>query len=137
VKPSSKLTVVVSLRINRACEAEFEQFEAAAAQIMRRHGGAIERRIRFVAQSAPPPRSSHLAGPQASTPLAEPEGRSLEVKRAQDAPPDEIHIVTFPDVASFDRYRADPDLKNLATLRSRAIRATTVWRGFELPPFLP
>jgi len=29
---NTKLTIVVSLRINRGCEAEFEQFESAAAR---------------------------------------------------------------------------------------------------------
>ena len=127
VNGSTRLTVVVWLRINRANQAEFEQFETKAAQIMRTHGGTIERRIGFRAGSAPP----------ASTSPAGASGRSLELERAQIALPDEIHIVTFPDPASFDRYRADPDLKALVDLRSRVIFATTVWPGFDLPPFLP
>lgn len=133
---SPKLTLVVSLRVNRAYQAEFEQFETAAARIMRKHGGAIERRIGFGAESTPQPQSAPLAVERASTSLEAPRDPGPELKQAQPAMPDEIHIVTFPDLASFDRYRADPDLKTLADLRSRAILATTVWPGFYLPPFL-
>ncbi len=47
--------------------------------------------------------------------------------------PHEVHIVTFPDEHSFDRYRSDADLNALADLRARAIRETMVWRGADLP----
>jgi uncharacterized protein (DUF1330 family) len=53
---SKPLTVVAALYINPDKEAEFERFESAAARIMRRHGGAITRRIRCAQgadQSAP------------------------------------------------------------------------------------
>ena len=43
----AKLTLVAALYIHPGHEAEFEQFEAAAARIMRRHGGAVDRRIRI------------------------------------------------------------------------------------------
>jgi uncharacterized protein (DUF1330 family) len=43
--------------------------------------------------------------------------------------PHEVHIVTFPDQDSFERYRADADLQALAELRARAIRQTTIWIG--------
>ena len=109
METNTKLTIVVSLCINHGCEAEFEQFESAAAQIMRKHGGAIERRISFAAEPA------H--------------------RQSGDGQPDEIHLVTFPDVASFERYRADPDLKPLAALRSRAISFTSVWLGTDLSSF--
>jgi hypothetical protein len=49
--------------------------------------------------------------------------------------PDELHVVTFPDRESFDRYRRDSDLEALAALRARAIRETVVWEGLDLPPF--
>jgi uncharacterized protein (DUF1330 family) len=50
--------------------------------------------------------------------------------------PQEVHIVTFPDQQSFDRYRTDGDLQALAELRARAIRHTTVWIGSDLSSFL-
>ena len=50
--------------------------------------------------------------------------------------PHEVHLVTFPDQESFERYRADPDLLAMADLRARAIRQTIAWVGDELPGFL-
>lgn len=50
--------------------------------------------------------------------------------------PHEVHIVTFPDRQSFERYRADADLQALAELRARAIRQTTAWVGTDLSSFL-
>ncbi|HEY6421623.1 MAG TPA: hypothetical protein VIX59_21705 [Candidatus Binataceae bacterium] len=49
--------------------------------------------------------------------------------------PDEVHIVVFPGTDSFDRYRQDPELQTLASLRVKAIRQTIVWPGTEFPPF--
>ena len=42
----TRLTLIVMLFIHAGHEADFEEFESSAAEIMRRHGGAIERRIR-------------------------------------------------------------------------------------------
>ena len=98
------VTLVAALYIHPGREAEFEQFEAAAARIMARHGGAIDRRIR-IARAA---------------------GENL---------PHEVHIVSFPDDESLQRYRADPELQGLAELRARAIRETVLWMGRELPEF--
>jgi antibiotic biosynthesis monooxygenase (ABM) superfamily enzyme len=100
----TRLTLVVSLFIHPGREAEFEQFESAAAAIMQRYAGKIERRIACASQAG------------------------------QDRP-HELHIVTFPDQQSFDRFRSDADLAALADLRARAIRETTVWPGVDLPPF--
>lgn len=41
--------------------------------------------------------------------------------------PDEVHVVTFPDRESFERYRSDPAIQALAELRARAIRETIIW----------
>jgi hypothetical protein len=49
--------------------------------------------------------------------------------------PDEVHLVTFPDEDSYNRYRESSELKALASLRAVAIRKTIVWRGTELPSF--
>jgi uncharacterized protein (DUF1330 family) len=101
---SGRLSLVVVLHVASGRETEFERFETAAAAIMRRHGGAIERRIGI-----------------------EPDGDSSR--------PHEVHVVTFPDRAAFDRYRADPDLRPLAALRADAIRETVVWFGADRPLF--
>jgi uncharacterized protein (DUF1330 family) len=49
--------------------------------------------------------------------------------------PDELHVVTFPDSECFERYRRDPDLRALATLRAKAIRETVVWQAVGARPF--
>src|SRR6266851_5129744 len=97
-----RLTLIVPLYIYDGREAEFEEFESAAARAMKRYGGAIDRRIRC-------------------TPSAD------------NSQPYEVHVVTFPDAQAFERYRADDELKGLADLRARAIRATTVWSGHDIP----
>jgi uncharacterized protein (DUF1330 family) len=91
--------LVVLLHGNPGHEEELDRFEDAAARIMGRYGGRMERRI----------------------PLAP--------AAAREDRPQEVHIVTFPDRASFDRYREDPEIQGLADLRARAIRRTTVWHS--------
>lgn len=54
---------------------------------------------------------------------------------AAEGVPDEIHVVTFPDRAAFDRYRADPDVNALSEMRALAIRRTVIWDVDDLPPF--
>ena len=48
---ASNFVLVAALYIHPGREAEFERFETAAAAIMKRHGGAIERHIRCTAQA--------------------------------------------------------------------------------------
>jgi len=52
--------------------------------------------------------------------------------RTDPGEPDEVHVVTFPDEASFDRYGRDPEIAALAPLRAGAIRRTIVWRGADV-----
>jgi uncharacterized protein (DUF1330 family) len=55
------LIIVASLYIHPGMEAEFERFESAAVRIMRRHGGAITRRMRSVAGvDQSPPYEIHI-----------------------------------------------------------------------------
>jgi uncharacterized protein (DUF1330 family) len=68
-------------------------------------------------------------------------GGAIERRIAIDAGghpphPHEVHVVTFPDRAAFDRYRADPALEPLAALRESAIRETVMWHGIEQTPFI-
>jgi uncharacterized protein (DUF1330 family) len=101
---SERLSLVVGIRINPGRAAEYERFENTVAEIIARHGGAIERRIAL-----------------------EPGGDT--------ARPNEVHIVTFPDRAAFERYRADPEIPTLAAQRAEAIQETTYWIGADLVPF--
>jgi hypothetical protein len=48
---SSRLVLVAALYIHPGHEQDFEQFETAAGLIMKRYGGAIERRIRCTPQN--------------------------------------------------------------------------------------
>lgn len=48
---------------------------------------------------------------------------------SHDAAARELHIVTFPDAASFDAYRSDPRYLALAELRASAILSTDVLIG--------
>ena len=93
--------LVVSLFIHPGQEDAFRRFETAAARIMARHGGRIERVIR---------------------PTGSPTGDPL---------PHEIHLVAFPDDAHIAAYRADPDLAALAPLRQAAIARTIIVAGVE------
>lgn len=104
---TDRLTLVALLYVESERREEYERFEHEAARIMRRHGGRIERRIDL-----------DPSGPGGSP----------------DAP-DEVHVVTFPDVDRFQAYRSDPDLTALGELRERAIRRTVVWWGADAPPF--
>jgi uncharacterized protein (DUF1330 family) len=98
---SAPFVLVASLWIRDGRVAEFEAYERKAARIMRRHGGAIERAIRVDAANA-----------------------------AADAP-FEAHVVTFPDRARFDAYRADSELLALAAEREAAIAKTVVLTGTD------
>ena len=95
------IVLLVELFIHPGRAAEFRRFETEAARIMRRHGGQIDRVIR-------------------------PTGRA-----AGDPLPHEIHVVSFPSAAGFDRYRSDPELAALAPLRESAITRTEVTVGTE------
>ena len=62
--------------------------------------------------------------------------RRIAMERGGDASqPHEVHIVTFPERAALDRYRADPEFRELAALRTEAIRETIFWFGADRVPF--
>ena len=100
------IVAIVSLYIHPGREEQFRHFETAAARIMRRYGGRIERAL-----TPRSPSSNHPA-------------------------PHEIHVVTFPDMAQFAAYRSDADLAELAPLRQDAIARTEIVYGDEAEPYL-
>lgn len=102
------ITLVVRLWIYEGRTAEFEAFERAAARIMNRYGGAVERVVRLT-----PP----------------------DVPGSTDDPPFEVHLVRFPGRAAFEAYRADADLAALAPARAAAIRRTEVFLGTDGPSY--
>jgi uncharacterized protein (DUF1330 family) len=99
------IVLVVQLYVHPGRAAEFHRFETAAARIMRRHGGRIDRVIR-------------PTGPARA-----------------DALPHEVHLVSFESVAGFEAYQADPELKTLGPLRESAIARTEVLVGTEAEPY--
>ena len=99
------MLVVAVLTVRSARADDFRRFETAAAAIMARHGGAIERTVRSLPAS--------------------PDDGSGTFR--------ELHLVRFPDEAAFRSYRADPELAALAELREAAIVATELWTGTDGP----
>ena len=51
---------------------------------------------------------------------------AFETKKNHDGSGKEVHILEFPNIDAFDRYREDPRLQQLAELRSDAISKTKV-----------
>ena len=98
--------LIASLFIHPGREAEFHQFETAAARIMKKYGGRVERVIRPTMSSA------------------------------SDALPYEVHVVTFPNREQFEAYRADSELTSFAELRQTAIARTDVLIGEDGEPYL-
>lgn len=47
----------------------------------------------------------------------------------------EIHIVTFPDEGSFERYRMDEEMAALAGLRGESVLATEILIGEDGPDY--
>ena len=95
------LLLLVSLYIHPGQEMAFREFEFAAARIMGRYGGRIERVIR----------------PERVVPEGE--------------VPHEVHLASFPDEAAFVAYRADAELAGLTALRQAAIARTEILFGVE------
>jgi uncharacterized protein (DUF1330 family) len=98
--------LVAVLTVWRDRAGEFYRFETAAAKILARHDGAIERVVRLDAVPADDPAMFR-----------------------------ELHLVRFPDEAALRAYRADPALAALAELRAAAIAATEIWTGTDGPAY--
>ena len=77
----------------------FEDLERELAELMARHGGRIDHAVRI----DPGPAAADL--------------------------PYEIHVVSFPDRAAFDAYRADPATRALGPRRDRLIARTVLRTG--------
>src|SRR5262249_40578500 len=100
------MLIVAVLTVWRTRADEFRRFEAAAARLMARHGGAIERTVALDPEPGDEPERFR-----------------------------ELHLVQFPDAAAFQAYRADPELAALAALRESAIVSTELWTGTDGPTY--
>ncbi|MEQ1857252.1 MAG: DUF1330 domain-containing protein [Longimicrobiales bacterium] len=100
---SQPVVLIVELWIAPERRAEFENFEAAAAEIMASHGGRIERRLAMRQEAvANPPDEVHIVtfasreayesyrGDPALVPLAEQRARAIQrtvIREGADMPP--------------------------------------------------
>jgi hypothetical protein len=126
----------VLLSIDPGHKVEFERFEELAVGIMRRYGGRLERRICFPSRDDPSARPAAVRSTREGDDTANLTPPCENVSsHGSSVEPDELHLVVFPDRASFDRYRSDPDLHALGGLRSSAIRRTVVWEGVDSTSF--
>ncbi|MGE0396082.1 MAG: hypothetical protein AB7T06_05075 [Kofleriaceae bacterium] len=119
---------------------EFHKYEHAAAQIMARYNGVIERAIALPGvvtlpkATAPAPKRGGIMGAI--------EGVASEIDRSVEKllHPDEqgyreLHILRFPDEAAYDAYRADPEIIALAPERAKCVSKTELWRAAEGPRY--
>lgn len=118
---------------------EFRRYEHAAAQIMARYNGVIERAIGLPApvaepKPAPPVKRGGIMG------AIEEVASELEsgVEKLFHTEPGyrELHILRFPDEAAYDAYRADPEITALASERAKCVQGTQIWRAEEGPRYL-
>lgn len=69
--------------------------------------------------------------------MARYEGRIQRTVVVNEQPPmREVHIVSFPDLDAFQRYRTDPDLAALAEVRAACIEHTELLLGREGPDYM-
>ena len=102
----NSLQAVVSLWIHPGQESAFESYERKAAQIMRRHGGAVQQAV-----------------------------RTTETVTSPADPPFEIHVLKFPSLDAFHSYRSDPELAVLSAERAAVISRTEVILGTVGPKY--
>jgi uncharacterized protein (DUF1330 family) len=60
----------------------------------------------------------------------------IEESSGPDKPIREVHVVTFPDIEAFHRYRADPDVESLSDMRMASIAHTELLFGREGPDYM-
>lgn len=120
---------------------EFRKYEQAAATIMARYNGVIERAIGLPGPvtlpkaSTPAPKRGGIMG--AIDEVATQIDRGIEkVLHPNDNPGyRELHILRFPDEAAFDAYSADTELVALASERAKYVVSTEIWRAEEGPRY--
>ena len=60
----------------------------------------------------------------------------VEQTSGLEKPGREVHVITFPDLESFDSYGADPDLASLAGMRVLSIAHTELLFGRDGPDYM-
>src|SRR5258708_34312417 len=100
-----RMTLVVILTVRAGAAAAFRAYEQAAAAIMARHGGAIDRVVVI------PPDADDAGGL-----------------------PREVHLVRFPSAQAPADYRNEPALAALAPDRAHAVASTEIPGGEQARP---
>lgn len=141
------MLLVAVLTVEHAKLDEYRQYERAAAQIMARYGGQIERVLVMsgvegaptAAAPPPPPKEKRGGIMGALEKVASEIDRGVEkVLHPSDPPPGtfrELHILSFPDEATYDAYRFDGELAQLAGTRARCVMKTEIWRAEDGPRY--
>ena len=142
------MLLVAILTVEHAKLDEYREYERQAAQVMARHGGAIERVLVMPGPEgvaapaappapAPPPKRGGIMG--ALEGVARDIDRRVEkVLHPNDPPPGairELHILSFPTESAYDAYRFDAELAKLAPVRERCVTKTEIWRADEGPRY--
>ena len=104
----TRLTLLVTMTVRRDAAESFHAFESAAARIMAKYGGVIERTVVIDNEN---------------------DDKSETFK--------EIHIVTFPSADAFARYRGDAELAQAAPLRQTSVIHTEILIGTDGPHYGP
>lgn len=102
---TNTISIIASLWIREGALAAFEAYECKAARIMKKYGGLIEYTV-----------------------------RPSVLEEASDQP-FEIHLVRFPSLEMFEKYRVDTELKALSPERDEAIIKTHILIGMEGPKY--
>jgi uncharacterized protein (DUF1330 family) len=61
--------------------------------------------------------------------------RAIRTDGAGEGAPFEVHLISFPDAAAFESYRADPQTRALRAERELIIARTEVISGIEAGPY--
>lgn len=61
--------------------------------------------------------------------------RAVRLREGGEGAPFEVHLVSFPDAAAFEAYRASPEAQALAAERERVIARTEILEGREAGPY--
>jgi hypothetical protein len=120
---------------------EFRKYEHAAANIMARYNGVIERAIGLPGVVELP--RAHVPKPKRGGIMGVLEEVGSEIDKAADEllhstkGPGyrELHILRFPDEAAYDAYRVDAELVALSPQRAACVAAAEIWRAEEGPRY--
>lgn len=99
-----RLYFTILIYVKEGKDAVFRSYEDQALPHLAKHGGRVE------CMFAPTTISGNLALP------------------------DEVHVLSFDTADGFTRYRADPEVQALASLRDASVEKAIFVQGWEMDP---